>query len=301
MGAIKIGRRAFLIGAGLAALLPTGHAQAVAKRIVCAGGAMTEIVFALGHGDEVVAVDTTSWFPYERVSKLPKIGYLRMLAAEGLLSTQPDLILADHDAGPPDVMLQLQSMKINLHQFPDKSTAETVGAKINFVGESLGEADKAHEIAVAYESDLQTLHSAVGKLSAKPSVLFLLNAASNGLRGAGAGTGADDIIRLAGGNNAFGDVKGYQSVSPESVLTADPAFILLMKETLDEMGGIEQVKALPALAHLKAVAEGRIIAMHGSYLLGFGPRTAHAAWELAKQLHPQETLPALPKRPWLGT
>lgn len=301
MGSFKIGRREFLISAGLVAALPGRQARAAAKRIVCAGGAITEIVFALGHGDDVVAVDTTSWFPYDQVNKLPKIGYLRMLAAEGLLSTQPDLILADHDAGPPDVMLQLQSMKINLRQFPDKSTAESVGAKIDFVGEALGEADKAREISAAYASDLQTLQGIVGALPAKPSVLFLLNAASNGLRGAGAGTGADDIIRLAGGSNAFGEAKGYQSVSPESALAANPAFVLMMKETLDEMGGIEQVKALPALAHLKAITEGRIIAMHGSYLLGFGPRTAHAAWELATQLHPQETLPALPKRPWLGT
>jgi iron complex transport system substrate-binding protein len=300
MGGFHIGRRKFLIAAGFAAALPITRAQAAGKRIVCAGGAMTEIVFALGHGDDVVAVDTTSWFPYERVSKLPKIGYLRMLAAEGVLSTQPDLILADHDAGPPDVILQLQSMKINLHQFPDKPTAETVGAKINFVGNALGEVDKAREISTAYDTDLLTLQGAVEKLPVRPSVLFLLNAASNGLRGAGAGTGADDIIRLAGGSNAFGGAKGYQSVSPESALTADPAFILLMKETLDEMGGIEQVKALPALAHLKAVAEGRIIAMHGSYLLGFGPRTAHATRELAAQLHPHETLPALPPRRWLG-
>jgi iron complex transport system substrate-binding protein len=301
MGSFRIGRREFLIGAGLAAASPTGPAGAAARRIVCAGGAITEIVFALGHGDEVVAVDTTSWFPQEQVSQLPKIGYLRMLAAEGLLSTQPDLILADHDAGPPDVMLQLQSMKINLHQVPDKSTAKSVGAKINFVGGALGEEDKARDISGAYESDLQTLQAAVGTLSTTPSVLFLLNAASNGLRGAGAGTGADEIIRLAGGSNAFGEAKGYQSVSPESALSANPAFILMMKETLDEMGGIEQIKAVPALTHLRAVTEGRIIAMHGSYLLGFGPRTAHAAWELATQLHPQAALPALPKRPWLGT
>lgn len=98
MTAFKIGRREFLVGAGLATALPALPAHAVVKRIVCAGGAMTEIVFALGHGDTVVAVDTTSWFPYEHVSKLPKVGYFRSLAAEGLLSMQPDLILADHDA-----------------------------------------------------------------------------------------------------------------------------------------------------------------------------------------------------------
>jgi len=136
-------------------------------------------------------------------------------------------------------------------------------------------------------------------LSARPSVLFLLNGAANGLRGAGAQTGADDIIRLAGGSNAFGAAHGYQTVSSEAALTADPTFILMMQETLEEMGGIDRVKALPALAHVKAAAEGRVIAMRGSYLLGFGPRTAHAARELAAHLHPQERMAELPIRPWV--
>lgn len=192
-------------------------------------------------------------------------------------------------------------MKVNLRQFPEKSSAETVAAKITFVGEALGEVEKAREVATAYESDLKMVKEITAKLSGKPSVLFLLNAASNGLRGAGAETGADDIIRLAGASNAFGATHGYQTVSPEAVLTADPAYILMMQETLEDMGGVEQLKALPALANVKAAAEGRVIAMRGSYLLGFGPRTAHAARELAAQVHPQENVPELPVRPWLGT
>lgn len=294
-----IGRRAILLGLGATFVLPhAGTRAAPAKRIVSVGGAITEIIFALARGNEIVAVDTTSNYPFERTEKLPKVGYLRALATEGILSMRPDIILADHDAGPPDVMRQLQSMGVDLQHFAQRASADTVAAKIDFVGAALGASDGARAISAAYTADLAAIRQSVSELQGRPSVLFLLNAGANGLRGAGTGTGADDMIRLAGAANAFGAVSGYQSVSPESVLMANPDFILMMQQSIDEIGGIRQVGALPALTPLRAAEEGRIIGMHGSYILGFGPRTAHAARDLAAALHRQEQVAELPARPW---
>ncbi len=299
---MQIARRNLLLGGMAVLALPPTLARAEAKRrIVTIGGAMTEIVFALGHGDEVVAVDTTSLYPFERTDRLPKVGYLRALATEGILSMQPDLILADRDAGPPNVVNQLKGMGVDFEQFPDKPGAETVAAKTAFVGRAVGAVERAGEIATAYVDDLKALRGTVEKLSDRPSVLFLLNAGTNGLRGAGVGTGADDMIRLAGGINAFGAASGYQTVSPESAMTANPDFILMMQQSVDELGGMAEVGALPALASLDATAKGRIVGMNGDYLLGFGPRTAHAGRDLAAALHPQALIPSLPARPWVGT
>jgi iron complex transport system substrate-binding protein len=71
-----------------------------------------------------------------------------------------------------------------------------------------------------------------------------------------------------------------------------------MSQAITELGGIDGVAALPTLAQLPAVRERRIIGMDGNYLLGFGPRTAHAVRDLAAALHPQSTIPVLPDRPW---
>ncbi len=63
------------------------------SRIVSIGGAVTEIVYALGFGEKVVAIDLTSGFP-AAVRKLPSIGYMRTLSPEGVMSLTPTIILA---------------------------------------------------------------------------------------------------------------------------------------------------------------------------------------------------------------
>ncbi len=291
-------RRSFL--AASAALLVPGAAFAATapQRIVTVGGAMTEIVFALGEGAHVVAVDTTSLYPWRAVAPLPKVGYLRQLAVEGLLSTKPDLILADVDAGPKDVLDQLQSMGAPIAHFKAEHTVETVVPKIRFVGEAIGKKAEADTIVEGYTADLKAAETAVASLGNKPKALFLMAVGPSGLRGAGDGTAAAEMIARAGAVNSFGGTNGYKPVSPESALAADPDFILMMKQSVEEIGGVNAVAMLPALAKLKAAQEKRIIAFDGNYTLNFGPRTAHAIRDLAAALHPDATVPQLPDRPW---
>ena len=125
--------------AGMGLIPGQGRAAAPAMRIVCVGGAITEIVSALRLGAKIVAVDTTSLFPPRLIADLPKVGYLRMLSTEGLLSTKPDLILLDADAGPADVLDQLHRMGAPMAHFTERPSAKSVADKIIFVGKALGE------------------------------------------------------------------------------------------------------------------------------------------------------------------
>ncbi|HWU00052.1 MAG TPA: ABC transporter substrate-binding protein, partial [Terriglobales bacterium] len=299
-------RRQLLAGlAGLAGAVllhrPSyGEAGAI-ERIVSVGGAITEIVFALGFGNKVVAVDTTSCYPLQATAALPKVGYLRSLAAEGLLSMKPDLILLDADAGPADVLDQLKRLAAPVAHFIERPSAQSVADKIIFVGAALKQADKAAEIAATFRQDLATVAASVKLLLQRPRVLFLMNAGTTGLRGAGGGTAAAEMIALAGGRNAFGDSSGYKTISAEAALIANPGAIVMMSQTLDELGGRDGVAKLPVLAKTKAAQEGRIFGFDGNYLLGFGPRTAHAVAAFATVLHPQGDIVALPPRPWTMT
>jgi iron complex transport system substrate-binding protein len=292
-----INRRSFLaVGTALLAARPSF--AAAPQRIVAIGGAMTEIVFALGEGAKVVAVDTTSLYPWRAVAPLPKVGYLRQLSVEGILSTKPDLILADVDAGPKDVLDQLQSMGAPVAHFHAAHTVESVTPKIRFVGEAIGHKAEAETMVEGYAADLKAIETAVASLAKKPEVLFLIAVGPSGLRGAGDGTAAGEMITRAGGINSFAGVEGYKPVSPEASLAANPDYLLMMKQTVDEIGGINAVATLPALAKLSAAKEKRIVALDGNYMLNFGPRTAHAIRDLAAAIHPDATLPALPERPW---
>lgn len=287
-----------LAGGAAVVLVPEKVKAASVGRIVTVGGAMTEIVYALGEGGRIVAVDTTSLFPRQVVTDLPKVGYLRMLSTEGLLSTKPDLILLDADAGPADVLDQLRRMGAPIAHFTERPSAKSVIDKIAFVGKSLNETAKADEISQLYAADLTQVEQVVASLPQRPSVLFVMDAGATGLRGAGSGTAAAQMIDLAGGRNAFGDATGYKAVSGESALIANPDVILMMGQAIDALGSVDAVAALPALAQLTAARNRRIIGMDGNYLLGFGPRTAHAIRDLAAALHPQSAVPALPSRPW---
>lgn len=291
-------RRTFLAASTVLLASRAAFAATAPQRIVTVGGAMTEIVFALGEGEHVVAVDTTSLYPWRAVAPLPKVGYLRQLSTEGLLSTKPDLILADVDAGPKDVLDQLQSMGAPVAHFKAPHTVDSVIPKIRFVGEAIGRKAEAETIVAGYSADLKAIEAAVAGLAKKPKALFLIAVGNTGLRGAGEGTAAGEMIKRAGAVNSFGGVEGYKPVSPEAALAADPDYILMMKQSVDEVGGIDAVAMLPALAKLRAAQEKRIVAFDGNYMLNFGPRTAHAIHDLAAELHPDATLPALPDRAW---
>jgi iron complex transport system substrate-binding protein len=291
-------RRTFL-AAGMAALVARPASAATApQRIVCVGGAITEIVFALGAGAHVIAVDTTSLYPGRAVAPLPKVGYLRQLSVEGLLSTRPDLILADVDAGPKNVLDQLQSMGAPLAHFHAEHSVASVVPKIRFVGEAIGHKAEAETMLAGYSADLNSVEATVARLTRRPKVLFLIAAGTAGLRGAGDGTAAAEMIARAGGINSFAGVNGYKPVSAEAALAADPDYLLMMQQSVDELGGIDAVAGMPALAKLSAAKAKRIVALDGNYMLNFGPRTAHAIRDLAASLHPDATLPTLPDRPW---
>ncbi|MCG8433650.1 MAG: ABC transporter substrate-binding protein, partial [Gammaproteobacteria bacterium] len=125
----------------------------------------------------------------------------------------------------------------------------------------------------------------------KPRVLFLLSVSNGTPLAAGVDTSASSIIELAGGVNAVGGFTGYKPLSLEAAVAAEPEFILMMTHSARELGGAEQILALPQLRLTPAASDKRLIIMDGLLLLGFGARTDCAAYLLATKLHANENLP----------
>ena len=137
-----------LLALAAAALVATAlPARAEPKRVVVAGGDLTEIVYALHAEDRIVGVDTTSLYP-PAARERPDVGYLRQLSAEGILSLSPDLVLTTVSAGPPAVLEQIRSAGTPLEILPETFTAEGVVAKIVGVEKALGLPDQGLSQAV---------------------------------------------------------------------------------------------------------------------------------------------------------
>ena len=256
-----------------------------AERIVSIGGSITEILFALGAGDRVIAVDTTSLYP-DAAPKLPQVGYLRSLAAEPIIALRPTLIVADGDAGPPAVIKQIREAGIRLEVTPKDPSLANVYEKIRIVAALVGQEAKGQAMTGAIQRDLRALAKAVAAVPERPRVLFLLSVGRGSPLAGGNDTHADTIISLAGAVNAAAGFTGYKPVPPEGVVAARPDVILVVDRTVAALGGEAAILARSEIAATPAGRAKRIVAMDGLLLLGFGPRTATAAQELAKRLHP---------------
>src|SRR5499426_2306718 len=106
----------------------TGRSVAIrdASRIVSVGGAVTEILYALGLEQRVVAVDATSHYPPQALREKRSVGYFRALSPEGVLGLNPSLILAIEGAGPKQAMTVIEAAGIGFVSVPDRFTGEGI-------------------------------------------------------------------------------------------------------------------------------------------------------------------------------
>lgn len=267
------------------AVAASGEANPSAQRIVSIGGTITEVLYALGAQDRIVAVDSTSTYPAETRAK-PDIGYMRALSAEGILAQEPDLILAEEGAGPPPVIEILEASKIPMVTVPTPPEGSAIGRKIRDIGAAVGLVEEAEALAGKTEAELSALAGDVAKIAGpRKRVLFVLSLANGRVMAGGADTEAAAIIEMAGGINAAPGISGYKPMADEAVIAARPDVVLVMTRGNHELTA-DDVFALPALQATPAAQTKALVSLDGLLLLGFGPRTPEAAREVMERLYP---------------
>jgi iron complex transport system substrate-binding protein len=255
------------------------------SRIVSIGGAITEILYTLGLEDRIVGVDSTSVYP-EAATKLPNVGYMRQLSAEGVVGLNPSLILAMQGAGPKETMAVLEQARIPLVLVPETFSEQGLLDKISLVGKAMNVEPRAECLRTAVAADLEQLRALRAKVTRPLRVLFVMSLLSGRAMAAGQHTAANEIIKLSGGINAIDGYDGYKMISDEAIVAARPDVVLSIQRSKDTLEA-DAVYAHPAFALTPVVANKAFISMEGLYLLGFGPRTAAAARDVAMQLYPQ--------------
>ncbi len=253
------------------------------SRVVSIGGAVTEIVYALGAEKMLVARDETSLYPKE-VQALPNVGYMRRLAPEGVLSVNPSGILLVEGSGPPDTLEVLKKATVPMVIIPEKFDRDGVIAKIDAVGKALGLEDKAKALAADVARDLDEAEKLVAGRKERKRVLFILSTMGGRLTASGTGTGADGAIRLAGADNAITEYSGYKQLTDEAIEKAAPDVIVTMSGAGDHSKNADILKN-PMIAATPAGRARNVVTMDALYLLGFGPRTGVAVRELAGKIY----------------
>lgn len=257
-------------------------ASATPEKLVILGGALTETVYALEAGDQVVAVDASSTWP-EAARAKATLGYYRQVPAEGVVAQRPDLVLASDAAGPPSALELIRGAGVRVEILPQAQSPEQTLANIRAVARILGKEARGETLARAVEAALRGVDPAPSR---RPRVVFLMSTpGSDRLMAAGSKTAAQAMIELAGGENVFRGMEGYKPVSAEALATCG-AEVIIVPAPRPGLGQADP-RADPLLRDLPAVQAGRIHAVDLALVLGFGPRLPEGLRLLAGHLHPE--------------
>jgi iron complex transport system substrate-binding protein len=254
------------------------------ERIVIAGGSLTEIVFALGAGDQVVGVDKTSSYP-KSVKQLPQIGYWKLLNIEGILSLKPSLFITLSDAEPKNVISQVNQAKVDvlsLQRVP--GTIDLLYLNITKIADKLNKQSEGQQLINRIKNNLIQIQDKIANQPNKAKVLFLMSmGGTNSV--AGKNTTADALITIAGGENLATHIS-YKTYTPESLIAMNPEVIVLNNHSIEQLGGMEKLNTIAGITQTAAFKNHRIITIDDSYLFGIGPRVDEAAKILYQQFYP---------------
>lgn len=271
------------------------------SRIVSLNGNITEILFDLGLGENVVAVDVTAFYPPEAAA-LPKIGYNRTLTAEGVLSFEPTLIIGNKEAGPEDVIQQLRDSGVPVVIFEYPSEPSGAADQIREVAHAVGLDEQGEGLATHVTEQLAAAKELAESSDTEPRVAFLIIRGEGVQLMAGANSSADGLITAAGGINVGAEIglEGYAPITPEAMIQAAPDVIVVLQDGLAASGGVEGLLQIPGVSETPAGENENIVAFNDLYILGFGPRMGDAVYDLTIAIHPD--VDAQPIHPeWQGT
>jgi len=248
------------------------------RRIVSAGGAVTEVVVALGARGRLVGVDASSTHPAD-LRSLAQVGYVRALSAEGVLSLRPDVLVTTTDAGPPATLAQLRQSGLRVEVVPATPSVEGARQRIRQVARLLSRPREGIALVSTLDAELAAARQNLPRRA--PRVVFLYARGGGTAMVAGRDTAADAMIGLAGGRNVITAWEGYRPLTAEALATAAPDVLLLTSAGMGSLGGPAAIAGLPGMALTPAGRAGRIVALDDLLLLGFGPRLGQAVAALA--------------------
>ncbi len=259
------------------------------ERIVSVSKQYTELLYALGAEQNLVAVDVSSTYPPE-VKDLPTVGYHRALTTEGILSVKPTIILSGGpgNMGPEGVVQQLEDLQIPMVWWPVGDGIDGAKELITEMGKQFHREARADSLIAALDADMAAALDPSRAPADTPSVAVIhYGQAANQyfLQSSRGVTG--EMVRWAGGRMAVEDTGRAMTrmTSAEILAKADPEVILLTNYGYDRLAGKKEILELPGVAVTRAARNGRIFRIESYDLIYYGPRTGKNIDKLRTLIH----------------
>ncbi|MEO6404413.1 MAG: ABC transporter substrate-binding protein [Ferruginibacter sp.] len=259
-------------------------------RIVCLSKHLTEMMFALGNGHDLVAVDLSSTYP-DSAKLLKTVGYHRALSPESIIAMIPTLVIHSNDIGPENVLPQITKAGLNIKVFGPASTYDSAKLLLKELGSYFHVEKKADSIINKMDADMAMASEKLKQITPAdtPKIMIIHFGRANNVyfvMSGRKGTG-DKMITLAGGRPALYDAKGARQMSAEAVAAANPDIIIATDYGYDQMGSMDKfITGVPGVSLTNAGKNKRIVRFEEHDLVYFGPRSGENILKLIKLIHP---------------
>jgi len=266
---------------------PPATTQA-AQRIVSLVPTVTEMLFAVGAGPQVVGVSSYDYFPPE-VERLPKVGALIDPDNERILGLRPDLVIVYGSQSEAEARFKAAGIRTFSYRHDTAAAIAGTLDTIVAIGTLTGHEARAREVTTAMTRDLEAVRARVAG-RARPRTLLVMARQPGTLRGLYVSGGVGflhEMLEVAGGQNVFDDAK-RESVQPssETLLARAPEAILELHGYGDPAASGTDIGVWTALASIPAVRQSRVQVLSGDHVVVAGPRLGQGAEAMARALHP---------------
>src|SRR5262245_22324157 len=271
----------------------TRQASPRPTRIVSTSPSITETLFALGLGNQVVGVSTYCRFPRE-VNKLPKVGTFLRPSPELIARLAPSLVILH--AGPNGAAQQLAKLRIAFITV-DRGTLPAVFSSIRAIGKAAGEPARAATLVASLETRLDRIRAGVSGRAPRKVLIIMGRRAGTltDLVAVGPRSYLHDLVGIAGGVNVLADSSlEYPRISMESIIRLDPDVIIDAGDMGDTPDDRERRRTMTeklwhAQRLVRAARTGHVHAITSDIFVVPGPRVVEAAETMARWLHGVQT------------
>jgi len=257
--------------------------SAPAKRVVSLAPSNTEVLFAVGAGEQIVGRDEFSDYPAEAAAIDSVGGSMGEYSAEAIVALEPDLVLAA-EINTPELVNQLESLGVTVYYLSNPHTLEEMYTNLEIVAALTGH--DATELIDSLKARVAAVDEKIASTSERPSVFYEIDGSDSAKPYSyGPGTFGNLLIERAGGFNIGSEATDpYPQISLEQIVVADPSIIILG----DSMWGVtsEAVIAREGWSTIAAVKSSQIFPIDDNLISRPGPRLVDGLEALAKILHP---------------
>ncbi len=251
-------------------------------RVVSLLGSITEVMFELDLGDQLVGRDITATLP--EAAHLPLVTRAHDVSAEAVLSLHPTLVLASEDTGPSTAIDHIRNVGVPVVRLPNPRSVDDIGPRIMAIATALGVPEAGERLVAETDAELAAIRDSVPAPAEPLRVAFLYMRGQAGVYLlAGPTSGADSMIRAAGALDAgteMGLDRAFTPITSEALVSAAPDVILMTTTGLESVGGIDGLVQIPGIGQTPAGIERRVVTIDDALLYSFGPRTPDALCHL---------------------